>query len=271
MSLYERTHATAAFLKERTKIDPEIGIILGSGLGELTELVEVDAEIPYEEIPDFPRSTVEGHLGKLIFGRLHGKQVMMYAGRFHFYEGYHMEQVTYPIRIMQALGAHTLIASNACGSMNPKHKVGDIMLVDDHINLFPEHPLRGTNDDRLGIRFPDMTEPYDKELINLAFSIGKDQGLALSTGTYAGLSGPTFETPAEYKWLGLMGADVVGMSTVPETIVARHAGIKVFATSVITDIGLPGHGPITHEEVLEAANAAAPKLAKLVAAMVERM
>ena len=271
MTLYDKIQETAAFIKAKIDSKPTVGIILGSGLGGLIDLVKIEAAITYGDIPHFPVSTVKGLAGKLIFGKIGKQQVVMMGGRFHYYEGYHMEQVTYPIRIMQALGAHTLIASNACGSMNAKHKVGDIMVVDDHINLFPEHPLRGPNDDRLGIRFPDMTEPYDKGLIKLALTIGKEQGLKLSTGTYAGLTGPTFETPAEYKWLGVMGADVVGMSTVPETIVARHAGIKVFAASVITDIGLPGHGPITHEEVLEAANAAAPKLAKLVAAMVERM
>jgi purine-nucleoside phosphorylase len=272
MSLYERSHAIASFLKERTKIRPRIAIILGSGLGELTGTVEIDAEIPYEEIPDFPRSTVEGHAGKLVFAKLAGKEVVIMAGRFHYYEGYSMEQVTYPIRVFQAMGTDTLILSNACGGMDPKYKVGDLLVIEDHINLFPEHPLRGANDDRLGIRFPDMSEPYDKKLIALALEIAAEQGLKLHTGVYAGLSGPTFETPAEYKWLSIMGADVVGMSTVPETIVARHAQMRVFATSVITDLAIAGHNvPVTHEEVLEAANAAAPKLTALVTTLVERM
>ncbi|WP_276132032.1 purine-nucleoside phosphorylase [Polluticoccus soli] len=273
MSLYERSHAVAAFLQEKTKIKPQVAIILGSGLGGLIDTVKIDAEIPYTDIPDFPKSTVEGHEGKMVFGTLAGKQVVMMAGRFHYYEGYSMGQITFPIRVFQALGTDTLILSNACGGMNAKYKIGDLMAIADHINLFPEHPLRGANDDRLGIRFPDMSEPYDKKLIQMALNIAKEQGLLLHTGVYAGLTGPTFETPAEYVWLARMGADVVGMSTVPETIVARHAQMRVFATSVITDLGgIDGHvEPITHEEVLEAANAAAPKLAALVTALVERM
>lgn len=273
MSIFERSQAVASFLREQTKISPEVAIVLGSGLGGLIDEVKIDTEIPYQDIPDFPQSTVEGHAGKLVFGTLSGKQVVMMAGRFHYYEGYSMGQITFPIRVFQQLGTGTLILSNACGGMNPKYKVGDLMVIDDHINLFPEHPLRGSNDDRLGIRFPDMSEPYDKKLIQLALDIAKEQGLLLHTGVYAGLSGPTFETPAEYKWLVGMGADVVGMSTVPETIVARHAQMRVFATSVITDLGgIDGHvEPITHEEVLEAANAAAPKLAALVTTLLQRM
>jgi purine-nucleoside phosphorylase len=272
MSVYERSQASAASLLETIKTKPEIGIILGSGLSHLADVMEIEAEIAYNDIPDFPHPTVEGHPGKLVSGRLGGKQVVMLAGRFHYYEGYSMEQVTFPVRVLQALGVHTIIVSNACGGMDTSFAIGDIMLVEDHINLFPEHPLRGPNDDRLGIRFVDMSEPYDKELITLAKTIAKEQKLKIHTGVYAGLSGPTFETPAEYRWLSLMGADVVGMSTVPETIVARHAGMRVFATSVITDLGIAGHiEKITHEEVLEAANAAAPKLAALVATLVERM
>ena len=272
MSIYERSHVAAAYLKENIKTIPEIGIVLGSGLGGLIDAVEVETEIAYEDIPDFPHPTVEGHIGKLVFGKLGGKNVAMLAGRFHYYEGYSAEQITFPVRVMQALGVHTIFLSNACGGMNKNFKVGDIMLINDHINLFPDHPLRGPNDERLGIRFPDMSEPYDAQLIALAKDIAAEQGLNIHTGVYAGLTGPTFETPAEYRWLAIIGADVVGMSTVPEVIVARHAGMRVFAASVITDIGISEHAvKVTHEEVLEAANAAAPKLARLVTAVIERM
>lgn len=272
MSIYERSHAAAAFLTEKIDQLPEVGIILGSGLGGLVHAVDTEIEIPYEEIPDFPHATVEGHLGRLVIGRLGGKQVAMLAGRFHYYEGYSVEQVTFPVRVLQALGVKTLFVSNACGGMNPAFKIGDLMIISDHINLFPEHPLRGANDDRLGIRFPDMSEPYDRQLIELAKTIAKEQGLPIHTGVYAGLTGPTFETPAEYRWLAKMGADAVGMSTIPEVIVARHAGMRVFAASVITDIGISDTPvKVTHEEVLEAANAAAPKLSSLVTAVIERM
>jgi purine-nucleoside phosphorylase len=272
MSLYDQVHATVATLTETVKTVPEIGIVLGSGLGDLANMVEVEAEIPYTEILNFPHSTVEGHVGKLIFGKMAGKSVVMMAGRFHYYEGYDMQQVTFPIRVMKAMGIHTLIVSNAAGGMNADFKIGDIMLINDHINLFPEHPLRGENDERFGVRFPDMMEPYSFSLLEMAKTIAEEHGLKVHVGVYAGLSGPTFETKAEYKWLSIIGADAVGMSTVPEVIVAKHDGIQVFAASIITYIFIDGNiEPKTHEQVLEAANAAAPRLAKLVHGLIERI
>lgn len=269
MHLYDKIQATAQFIKSRVPQSPEAGIILGSGLGGLTELVTKEYELPYNEIPNFPVSTVEGHAGKMIFGKLGGKPVVMMAGRFHYYEGYTMEEVTFPVRVMKALGVQTLFVSNAAGGMNPGYNVGDIVIIKDHINQFPEHPLRGRNDERLGVRFPDMSEPYSLELIARAKEIAKQLDIYVQTGVYVGLQGPTFETRAEYKWLHTIGGDLVGMSTVPEVIVAIHSGMKVFGASIVTDLGIREElNKITHEEVLAAANAAAPKLAALVAALV---
>ena len=272
MSLFDKIQTTASFISEKIKSRPSVGIILGSGLGGLTGLVDKETEIDYAGIPNFPVSTVKGHGGKLVFGKLGGSDVVLMAGRFHYYEGYSMEEVTFPVRVMKALGVHTLIVSNASGGTNPGFAIGDLMIVKDHINLFPEHPLRGPNDERLGTRFPDMGQPYDHALIEMAKQVAAEKGITVRSGIYIGLQGPTFETPAEYKWLHTIGGDAVGMSTVPEVIVARHAGVRVFAISVITDIGI-GDEPvtITHEEVLEAANAAAPKMAAIVAGMVERI
>jgi purine-nucleoside phosphorylase len=259
MATYDIIQATAAYIKSKVNTTPSVGIILGSGLGGLRDIIENAEEIPYSSIPDFPVSTVEGHSGQLIFGSIGSKQVVMMSGRFHYYEGYSMATVT-------------LIVSNAAGGMNAAFKIGDIMVINDHINLFPEHPLRGHNDDRLGVRFPDMSEPYDLHLRDMAFSIAQEQGLSLHTGVYAGIQGPTFETKAEYKWLHVIGADAVGMSTVPEIIVAIHSGMKVFAASIITDLGInESPVPISHAEVLAAANEAAPKLSALVAALVHLM
>jgi purine-nucleoside phosphorylase len=272
MLLYDRIQKTKDFLASNTSLTPQVGIILGSGLGGLVDLVETEISIPYSQIPHFPQSTVEGHAGKLIFGRLGGKPVVMMSGRFHYYEGYSMDEVTFPVRVMKALGCETLIVSNAAGGMNRDYRVGDIVLINDHINLQPEHPLRGKNDDRLGPRFPDMSEPYNYAMIELAKLIAAEQSLEVKTGVYAGVQGPTFETRAEYYWLHTIGADLVGMSTVPEVIVAIHGGIKVFGASIVTDIGIREElNKITHEEVLAAANAAAPKLARLVAALVSRL
>jgi purine-nucleoside phosphorylase len=272
MQLFDRIEQTAAFIKEKIASTPQIGIILGSGLGGMTDLLVIETEIPYTDIPGFPASTVQGHSGKLLFGKLGNKHVMLMAGRFHYYEGYSMEEITFPVRVMKALGVETLMVSNAAGGLNSRFKIGDIMIIKDHINLFPEHPLRGANDERLGTRFPDMSEPYDQKLINTAKYIAKEQGLHLHLGVYIGLQGPTFETPAEYQWLHTIGGDTVGMSTVPEVIVARHAGMRVFAASIVTDIGLgKAPVPITHEEVLEAAAAAAPKLAALVAELAKHV
>lgn len=271
-ALYDRIQKTRDFLCANTQLTPRIGIILGSGLGGLADIVETETSIPYDKIPNFPRSTVQGHAGKLISGKLRGVPVVMMAGRFHYYEGYSMEEVTFPVRVMKALGCETLIVSNAAGGMNRDYRVGDIVLIQDHINLQPEHPLRGANDERLGPRFPDMSEPYSLALIELAKQIAQEQGIEVKTGVYAGVQGPTFETRAEYHWLHTIGADLVGMSTVPEVIVAIHGGMKVFGASIVTDIGIREElNVITHEEVLAAANAAAPRLAKLVAALVARL
>ncbi|MBS1645483.1 MAG: purine-nucleoside phosphorylase [Bacteroidetes bacterium] len=272
MTLYDRIQETTQFLQTKTTIQPSIGIILGSGLGGLEQLVENAESIAYNEIPHFPQSTVEGHASKLIFGVLAGKNVVMMAGRFHYYEGYSQDEVTFPIRIMKALGAELLIVSNAAGGMHPSYKVGDIVLIQDQINLHPEHPLRGRNDERLGPRFPDMSEPFDLRILALAKSIAAAQGLDVKTGVYAGLQGPTFETRAEYEWLRRIGADLVGMSTVSEVIVAIHGGMKVFGASIVTDLGIrEEQNKITHDEVLEAANAAAPRLAALVKELVGQL
>lgn len=269
MNLYDKIQATAAFIKSRIKSTPVAGIILGSGLGDLTHAIDIETEIDYEGVPNFPVSTVKGHSGKLLFGKMNGVDVMLMAGRFHYYEGYSMEEVTFPVRVMKALGVEILILSNAAGGTNAVFAIGDLMIIKDHINLFPEHPLRGQNDERLGTRFPDMSQPYDHALIELATEIAAKNNITVRTGTYVGLQGPTFETPAEYKWLHTIGCDAVGMSTVPEVIVARHGGMRVFAISVITDLGITDVPVIiTHEEVLEAAHAAAPKMAALVTGIV---
>jgi len=267
--LFDKIQETADFIRTKISNSPTVGIILGSGLGNMANLVEVDVEIPYSEIMNFPKSTVEGHAGKLIFGTLKGKQLMMMAGRFHYYEGYNMEEVTFPVRVMKALGVQTLFVSNAAGGMNPEFKVGDIMFINDHINQFPEHPLRGKNDERLGIRFPDMSEPYDLGLLSKAKTIAHKLEIPVHEGVYVGLQGPTFETRAEYYWLHVIGGNAVGMSTVPEVIVAMHSGMKVFAASIITDLGIREElNVITHEEVLQAANEAAPKLAAIISELV---
>jgi len=272
MNLYDKIEATTSFIKEKIHTHPHIGIILGSGLGELAEIIEVEKEILYSDIPHFPVSTVMGHVGKLVFGTIHNCPVVLMAGRFHYYEGYSMEEVTFPVRVMKALGVRTLIVSNAAGGMNKSFTIGDIMLITDHVNLFPEHPLRGYNDERLGTRFPDMSEPYDHALLETAREAAETLGISVKEGVYIGLQGPTFETPAEYKWLHTIGGDAVGMSTVPEVIVARHGGMRVFAMSVITDIGISDMPvKITHEEVLEAAHGAAPKMAGLVTALIKRI
>lgn len=272
MQLYDRIQETLNFIRSKTDTTVEAGVILGSGLGSLADTAAVELRISYKEIPNFPQSTVEGHAGELILGTIGGKSVVLMSGRFHYYEGYSMDEITFPVRLMRALGAHSLIVSNAAGGMNVHYGIGDIVIIEDHINLFPEHPLRGPNDDRLGPRFPDMCKPYDEKLILLAREIGAEMDLTLYQGTYAGLSGPTFETPAEYRWLRTIGADLVGMSTVPEVIVAIHSGMKVFGASIVTDLGIPENPtPISHEEVLEAAQAVAPKFSKMVEQLIARM
>jgi len=260
-----KLNETVAYLKNKIVQRPKVGIILGSGLGELVEEVNIEHSIEYGEIPNFPVSTVEGHGGKLIFGTIQGVQVVLLSGRFHFYEGYTMQEVTFPVRVMNQLGANLLVVSNAAGGMHPDFQVGDLMIINDHINLFPEHPLRGKNEASIGPRFPDMTEPYDLDLIKNVKQIATDKKVKLYEGVYIGLQGPTYETKAEYKWLRTIGGDAVGMSTVPEVIVGKHCGMNVFGMSVITDLGIrEAMNEITHEEVLEAANAAAPIMAGLV-------
>ncbi len=261
MTLTEKLNETLAAISDKYPYKPQIGIVLGSGLGNLGTEIEVEKEISYEDIPHFPVSTVEGHSGRLMFGKLGGKLVVCMAGRFHFYEGYTPQEVTYPIRVMKSLGIETLLISNAAGGMNPNFKVGDLMIINDHISFFAINPLLGPNNAELGPRFPDMSEPYNKALISKAKAIAAENNIEVKEGVYCGVTGPTFETRAEYKLLKIVGGDAVGMSTVPEVIVARHGDIPVFAMSVITDIGIrEEENLITHEEVLQAAKEAEPKL-----------
>lgn len=255
----ERINETAAFLKERVGKMPKTAIILGTGLGDLVNHIEIEVSIPYEEIPNFPISTVEGHSGRLIFGMLGNKYIMAMQGRFHFYEGYSMKESTFPVRVMKAVGVKTLFVSNAAGGMNPNFKIGDLMIITDHINLFPEHPLRGKNYEELGPRFPGMVDAYSPRLIQKCRDIAQANDIRVVEGVYVGTQGPTFETPAEYRYFWRIGGDAVGMSTVPEVIVANHADMEVFGMSVITDIGAEGVvEEATHEEVQKAAAAAQP-------------
>ena len=270
--MLENLNETVSRLRPEIPQETKTGIILGTGLGALADRITDKKEIPYENIPNFPVSTVEGHSGKLIIGKLGGKPVIALQGRFHFYEGYDMKQVTYPVRVMQLLGMEYLFVSNAAGGMNGSFKVGDIMLIEDHINLFPEHPLRGKNDPALGTRFPDMSEAYDLNLRKSATEIAEKNKIKLQFGIYIGTQGPTFETPAEYHYFKIIGGDAVGMSTVPEVIVARHAGMKVLAFSVITDLGVYGKiVEVSHEEVLKAAEIAQPKLAFLIEEVIKSL
>ncbi len=272
-NLLTKIKKTAQFLNNATNnFNPEIGIILGSGLGSLADDIDKKYVIPYQEIPYFPISTVEGHVSNLIFGMLGGKRVVAMQGRFHYYEGYSMKEVTFPVRVMKFLGIKTLIVSNASGGVNPNFKVGDIMIIKDHINLFPEHPLRGKNFDELGPRFLEMGEAYNKQYIKLMHEIASEEGLKLQEGVYVGLQGPTFETPAEYGLVRILGGDAVGMSTIPEVIVARHMDIPILALSVITDLGGPDiEYQVSHEEVLKAASKAEPIVRKLVQKFIERV
>lgn len=270
--MLEKIKQTSEFIKSKVNTLPKIGIILGSGLGNLAELIEVETEMKYADIPNMPISTVAGHSGKLIFGKLAGRQVVAMSGRFHYYEGYDMKQVTFPVRVMKALGVETLFVSNAAGGMNKEFQVGDVMVITDHINLFPENPLRGKNYEELGTRFPAMTNAYDPRLLKLADEIAAEQKIRLMHGVYVGTTGPTFETPAEYEYFRIIGGDAVGMSTVPEVIVANHAGMKCFGLSVITDLGGKDITEVpSHEEVQQAAVKASPVMAKLVTYMIERL
>jgi purine-nucleoside phosphorylase len=263
--MWEQVQETVSFIKERIDFTPEYGVILGSGLGSFTNDIKVSFTLPYSEIPNFPVSTVQGHKGALVFGTIGGKKVMAMQGRFHYYEGYSMKEVTFPVRVMKYLGVEKLIVSNASGGVNPDYKVGDIMIIKDHINLTPEHPLRGQNDERFGPRFVNMSHPYSVNMIAKAQEVAQDLNIDVKVGVYLGLQGPTFETLAEYRMVKIVGADCVGMSTVPEVIVARHMDLETFGISVITDMGdEESIVTISHDEVLEAARKAEPKVRNLI-------
>lgn len=270
--MLETIKQTAALIKNKTEFQPEIGIILGTGLGNLVEEINIEHSLPYESIPNFPVSTVEGHSGRLILGTLGNKKVVAMQGRFHFYEGYSMQEVVFPVRVMKYLGIKSLIVSNASGGVNPDFEVGEIMLIDDHINLFPTNPLIGPNIDELGPRFPDMSEPYDQTMIAKAEEIAAANNIKISKGTYAGLTGPTLETPAEYKYVRAIGADAVGMSTVPEVIAARHMDIPCFGFSIVTDLGVPGKIiEMSHEIVQQVAKKAEPKMTLIIKELLESL
>lgn len=268
--MLEKIIETANYLKSRMHTQPETAIILGTGLGSLANEITDKYEIMYQDIPNFPVSTVEGHSGKLIFGKLGNKDIMAMQGRFHFYEGYSMKEVTFPVRVMRELGIKTLFVSNAAGGMNPEFEIGDLMIITDHINFFPEHPLRGKNIE-YGPRFPDMSEAYNHTLIQKADQIAAEKGIKVQHGVYIGTQGPTYETPSEYKMFRILGADAVGMSTVPEVIVANHCGIQVFGISVITDLGVEGKiVEVTHEEVQKAADEAQPYMTTIMRELINQ-
>ncbi|MFT5777860.1 MAG: purine-nucleoside phosphorylase [Crocinitomicaceae bacterium] len=272
MSIIAKFKESHEYIKTRTSVQPTIGIILGTGLGGLVNEINVIDEIPYGDIPNFPVSTVQSHSGKLIFGELGGKNVVAMQGRFHFYEGYTLQECTFPVRVMKFLGIEKLFVSNASGGVNPAFEIGDLMIQDDHIDLFPSHPLIGKNIDELGPRFPDMSEPYSHDMIKLAKIIASENNLKVVTGTYAGLTGPTLETPAEYNYVRAIGADAVGMSTVPEVIVARHMSIPCFAISIITDLGVPGKiQEVSVEDVIAVANKAEPKMTLIMKELISRV
>ena len=269
--MLEKVKESALFLKRKTNYTPEFGIILGTGLGGLVAEIQIEYSIPYKEIPNFPISTVEGHSGRLIFGKLGGKQVIAMQGRFHYYEGYDMYQVTFPIRVMKLLEIKELIVSNASGGVNPEYEVGDLMIISDHINLIP-NPLIGENITEFGPRFPDMSDSYCKDLIAKAESIAKANKISIKKGVYIALTGPTLETPAEYKYMRIIGGDTVGMSTAPEVIVARHMNIPCFAISVITDLGVPGKiKKVSHQEIQKTAEIAEPKLTLIIKKLISSL
>jgi purine-nucleoside phosphorylase len=271
-SLYDRVQTAAAAVRRRTALVPEVGIILGTGLGGLVREIAVEAEVPYEQIPGFPLSTVESHAGKLLLGRLSGRRVVAMQGRFHRYEGYDLQQVTFPVRVLQALGARVLVVSNACGGMNPLWSPGDMVLISDHINLLGDNPLVGPNDERLGPRFPDMSAPYDPDLRALVRTAALELGIVLREGVYVAVPGPNLETRAEYRMLRGIGADVVGMSTVPEVIVANHQGMRTVGISIITDQCLPDAlEPADLEKIIATAMRAEPNLTRLIATLVGRL
>ncbi len=274
MTLREQMAAAAEIIRTKAGADfaPEIGIILGTGLGRLVDDIEAVAVVEYADIPGFPLSTVESHKGRLILGHLSGRPVVAMQGRFHFYEGYSMKQITFPVRVMHELGARTLFVSNACGGMNPLFRRGDLMVIEDHINLIGDNPLIGPNDDTLGPRFPDMSEPYSHRLIELAETVAMAEGIRLQKGTFVAVAGPNLETRAEYRFLRAIGADVVGMSTVPEVIVARHMGMPVLGISIVTDECFPDNlAPVDVAEIIAAANRAEPNMTRIFARLIERL
>lgn len=269
-----RNHRNEAlnFIQSKTDMRPEYLLILGTGLGQLADEMDIETEISYDQIPHFPVSTVESHAGKLLFGHLGGKEVVAMQGRFHYYEGYTMQQIAFPVRVLKANGAMTLIVSNACGGMNPNYRRGDIMLICDHINLLGDNPLIGPNDDELGPRFPDMSEPYTERLIDIAQTVSLDEAIHMHQGVYVSISGPMLETKSEYRYLRLIGADVVGMSTVPEVISAVHMGMEVLGLSAITDECFPDSlKPVVMEDILEAAAMAEPKMTKIIIRVLEKL
>ena len=265
LELYKQIEAAAAAIRQKWNRTPHSGIILGTGLGGLTQHIQEEASLEYEEIPNFPLSTATSHRGRLVCGLLNGLPVMAMEGRFHMYEGYSLKAITLPVRVMKALGAKLLVVSNACGGMNPHYKCGEIMVIEDHINLLGDNPLIGINDDRLGPRFPDMCEPYDQTLVDRVLELGRRENIVVHKGVFVAVSGPNLETRAEYRFLRMIGADVVGMSTVPEVLVAVHCGLKVVGLSVITDMCFPDClEPADVPKIIATANAAEPNLTKLV-------
>jgi purine-nucleoside phosphorylase len=269
--MWEQVQETINYIKEKTGFTPEYGVILGSGLGSFTDDIQIEFTLPYSEIPNFPVSTVQGHKGALVFGTIGGKKVVAMQGRFHFYEGYDMKQVTFPVRVMKYLGVTKLIVSNASGGVNPNYEVGSIVIIKDHINMMPEHPLRGKNDERFGPRFVNMSEPYSKAMMLKAKTVAKENGIEVLDGVYLGLQGPTFETLSEYRMVKILGADCVGMSTVPEVIVARHMDLECFGLSVITDMGDEENiEEVNHAEVLKAAEKAEPSVRLLIKELIKQ-
>jgi len=270
--MLKKIRATSTFIQAVIGANADVGIVLGTGLGGLVNEIEIIQTIKYGDIPNFPVSTVEGHKGELIFGRLGGRNVIAMQGRFHFYEGYDMQMVTYPVRVMHELGIKTIVVSNASGGLNPEFKIGDLMMITDHINMFGTNPLLGPNQSELGPRFPDMSQAYDLHLHRLAREIALNNHIELKEGVYIGLSGPTFETPAEYRMFRILGGDAIGMSTVPEVIVARHMGMAVFGISIITDSGVPGEiVEISHEEVQQVARMAEPKMSLIIRELISQL
>lgn len=270
--LKQQIDEAVAAIREKTEHRPVVGLILGTGLGDISQKISSAVELPYEMIPHFPKSTVQGHAGRLVLGDFDGTPVVAMEGRFHFYEGYSLRQVTFPVRVMRGLGANTLVVTNAAGGMNPQFELADVMIIEDHINLLPDNPLRGVNDESLGPRFPDMSAPYDRELIQMAQLAGRQLGLPLQKGVLVAVAGPNLETRAEYRMLRGMGADTVAMSTVPEVIVARHAGMRVLAFSVVTDLCLPDAlEEVSLEKILEVAGRGGAHLGRLLTEILPKM